>query len=162
LSKARGTKMKIAIASDHRGFSMKEYIETIVSELGHDYVDFGSFNDCPVDYPDMAYAAALAVTKKEVDRAILVCSVGTGMCIAANKVKGIRAVLCYDEFNARISRTHNNANVLCLPGDFIDEQELWKMIQIWLSTEFSGGRHHRRIKKIAAIEEGRDPRNRQS
>ena len=150
--------MKIAIASDHRGFSMKECIKTIVSELGHNYVDFGSFDDCPVDYPDMAYAAAVAVTKKEVDRAIMVCSVGTGMCIAANKVKGIRAVLCHDELNAKISRTHNNANVLCLAGDFVDEQELQKMIQVWLNTEFCGGRHQRRIKKITAIEEGRDPR----
>ncbi len=153
--------MKIAIANDHRGFSMKERIETIVSELGHDQVDLGSFDNYPVDYPDMAYAAAVAVTKKEVDRAILICSVGMGMCIAANKVKGIRAVLCHDEFNARISRTHNNANVLCLAGDFVDKQELRKMIQIWLSTKFSGGRHHMRIKKITAIEEGRDPRNRQ-
>ena len=153
--------MKIAIANDHRGFSMKECIETIVSELGHDHVDFGSFDDCPVDYPDMAYAAAMAVTKKEVDRAIMICSVGSGMCIAANKVKGIRAVRCYDELTAMISRTHNNANVLCLAGDFIDKQELRKMIQTWLSTEFCGGRHHRRIKKITAIEEGSDPRNRQ-
>jgi len=148
--------MKIAIANDHRGFSMKEQIKTIVSELGHKQVDLGSFDDHPVDYPDMAYAASVAVAKKEVDRAILVCSMGMGMCIAANKVKGIRAVLCHDEFSARISRTHNNANVLCLAGDLIGKQELHKMIEVWLSTEFTGGRHHRRMKKIAAIEEGRD------
>jgi len=153
--------MKIAIANDHRGFPIKEQVKTIVSELGHDHVDFGSLDDCPVDYPDIVYAAALAVTKKEVDRAIMICSVGMGMCIAANKVNGIRAVLCHDEIDARISRTHNNANVLCLAGDYIGKQDLRKMIQVWLSTEFSGGRHHRRIKKIAAIEEGRDPRNEQ-
>ena len=153
--------MKIAIASDHRGFSMKERIKTIVSELGHRQIDLGSFDDRPVDYPDMAYAATVAVAKKEADRAILVCSIGMGMCIAANKVKGIRAVLCYDEFSARISRTHNNANVLCLAGDFIDEQDSRKIVEVWLSTEFTGGRHQRRVKKITAIEEGRDPREQQ-
>jgi len=150
--------MRIAIGSDHRGFSVKERIRTAVSELGHEQIDFGSFDDRPVDYPDVAYAASVAVAKKEADRAILVCSMGMGMCIAANKVKGIRAVLCNDEFGARISRTHGNANVLCLAGDLIDEHELWKMVAVWLSTEFTGGRHQRRVKKITAIEEGRDPR----
>ena len=150
--------MKIAIASDHRGFSMKERIKTIVSELGHEQIDFGSYDDRPVDYPDLAYAAAVAVTKKEVDRAILICSLGVGMCIAANKLKGIRAVLCYDEFVAKISRTHNNANVLCLASDFTGDEQLRQMVEVWLSTEFAGGRHYRRVKKITAIEEGRNPR----
>ena len=97
--------MKIAIANDHRGFFMKEEIGKIVSELGHDWADFGCSDEQPVDYPDIAYVTAMAVAKKEVDRAILICSVGIGMCIAANKVKGVRAVTCYDEIIARISRT---------------------------------------------------------
>jgi len=150
--------MKIAIANDHRGFSMKERIKTIVSELGHEQIDLGSFDDRPVDYPDMAYVAAMAVAEKEADRAILICSMGMGMCIAANKVNGVRAVVCCDEFRARVSRTHNNANVLCLAMDLISEQELRKMIEVWLSSEFTGGRHQRRVRKITAIEEGRDPR----
>jgi len=150
--------MKIAIASDHRGIITKERIKSIVHELGHECTDLGCFDDQPVDYPDFAYAAAVRVSTKEVDRAILACSVGTGMCIAANKVRGIRAVLCYDEFSASISRTHNNANVLCLAEDFISEDYLRKMVEVWLNTEFTGGRHQRRIKKITAIEQGRDPR----
>ncbi len=150
--------MKIAMANDHRGFSVKERIKTIVSELGHEQIDLGSFDDRPVDYPDTAYAAAVAVAKREADRAILVCSIGMGMCIAANKVRGIRAVLCHDELSARTSRTHNNANVLCLAGDLISKQEVRKMVEVWLSTEFTGGRHQRRVQKITAIEEGRHPR----
>ena len=150
--------MKIAIANDHRGISVKEQIKAIISELGHEHIDLGSFDERPVDYPDMAYAAAMAVSKKEADRAILICSMGMGMCMAANKVKGSRAVLCYDELSARISRTHNNANMLCLAGDLAGEQELRKMVGVWLSAKFTGGRHQRRIKKITAIEEGKDPR----
>ncbi|MBN1124719.1 MAG: ribose 5-phosphate isomerase B [Sedimentisphaerales bacterium] len=150
--------MKIVIASDHRGFAMKEHIWTIVSELGHECIDFGCFDEQPVDYPEMAYAAAVAVVNHEAERAILICSSGMGMCIAANKVKGIRAVTCYDQLNARVSRTHNNANVLCLPGDLLGSDELRKMVDVWLNTEFSGGRHERRLKKIELIEEGRDPR----
>jgi len=155
--------LKIFIGADHRGFKLKSKIIKLLEKLGHTIIDTGSDTDKkPSDYPKFSYKVAQGVASTKNSRGILVCMTGIGHTIAANKVKGIRAVLCYDEFNARISRTHNNANVLCLPGDFIDEQELWKMIQIWLSTEFSGGRHHRRIKKIAAIEEGRDPRNRQS
>jgi len=150
--------MKIAIASDHRGFSMKERIIAIVSELGYEQIDLGSFDEQPVDYPDLAYAAGMAVAQKQVDRAILICSVGIGMCIAANKVKGIRAVLCYDEFGAQISRTHNNANVLCLASDLMSRGQLRKTVEVWLNTKFTGGRHQRRITKITAIEEGRDPR----
>lgn len=150
--------MKIVIASDHRGFAMKEHICTFVSELGHEWIDFGCFDEQPIDYPELAYAAAIAVVKHEAERAILICSSGMGMCIAANKVKGIRAVTCYDPLNARVSRTHNDANVLCLPGDLIGLDELRKIVDIWLSTEFSSGRHKRRLKKIEIIEKGKDPR----
>jgi ribose 5-phosphate isomerase B len=150
--------MKVAVGSDHRGFDIKQQIKAIATELGHECVDVGTDDNNPVDYPDLAYLAATAVSKKEADRAILACATGIGMSMAANKVHGIRAALCHDELSAQISRDHNNANVLCLSADQIGAVLLRKMVEVWLSTEFSGGRHERRVKKIAAIEEGKDPR----
>ncbi|HUS72923.1 MAG TPA: ribose 5-phosphate isomerase B [Sedimentisphaerales bacterium] len=150
--------MKIAVGSDHRGFEAKQQIKAIVTQLGHECVDFGTNDSNPVDYPDPAYLAAMAVSKKEANRAILVCSTGLGMSIAANKIKSIRAALCHDELSARISRDHNDANVLCLSGDQTGEVLLRKIVEVWLKTEFSGGRHERRVRKIAAIEDGKDPR----
>jgi ribose 5-phosphate isomerase B len=150
--------MKIIVGNDHRGFEAKQQIKSIVTQLGHEVIDVGSNDSNPVDYPDPAYLAATAVSKKQADRAILVCGTGIGMCITANKVKGIRAALCHDELSARISRHHNDANVLCISGDLTGEVLLRKIVEVWLDTEFSGGRHQRRIEKIAAIEEGKDPR----
>lgn len=150
--------MKIAIGSDHRGFEAKQLIMAIVTQMGHECTDFGTNSTNPVDYPDIAYTAATAVSKKEVDKAILICATGIGMSIAANKIKGIRAALCHDELSAYISRDHNDANVLCLSGDQIGEVLLRKIVEAWLHTEFSGGRHQRRVHKVTAIEEGKDPR----
>jgi ribose 5-phosphate isomerase B len=150
--------MKIAVGNDHRGFEAKQQIKAIVTQLGHEVIDVGSNDSNPVDYPDLAYLAAMAVSKKQADRAILACGTGIGMSITANKIKGIRAALCHDEMSARISRNHNDANVLCISGDLTGEVLLRKIVEVWLETEFSGGRHRRRNKKIAAIEEGRDPR----
>ena len=150
--------MKIAVGSDHRGFEAKEQIKVIIAELGHECIDFGANDSNPVDYPDPAYSVAIAVSKKQADKAILVCATGIGMSIAANKVNGIRAALCHDELSAQISRDHNDANVLCLSGDQVGEVLLRKIVEVWLNTEFSGGRHERRVRKIKAIEEGKDPR----
>ena len=150
--------MKIAVGSDHRGFDIKQQIIAIATELGHECIDVGTSDNNPVDYPDLAYLAATAVSKKDADRAILTCATGIGMCMAANKVKGIRAALCHDEFSAQISRDHNNSNVLCLSADQIGVLLLRKMVEVWLRTEFSGGRHERRVRKIEAIEQGKDPR----
>lgn len=150
--------MKIAIGSDHRGYDIKQQIKAIATELGHECIDVGTSDNNPVDYPDLAYLAATAVSKKEVDRAILACATGIGMSIAANKFNGIRAALCHDELSAQISRDHNDANVLCLSADQVGVVLLRKMVEVWLSTEFSGGRHERRVRKIEAIEEGKDPR----
>jgi ribose 5-phosphate isomerase B len=150
--------MKIALGSDHRGFEAKQLIKAIVTQLDHECIDFGTNDNNPVDYPDTAYLAATAVSKEHADRAILVCSTGLGMSIAANKVKGVRAALCHDELGARISRDHNNANVLCLSSDQTGEVLLRKIVEVWLKTDFSGGRHERRVRKIEAIEEGKDPR----
>ena len=151
--------MKIAVGSDHRGFDIKQQIMAIAAELGHECIDVGTGDNNPVDYPDLAYLAATAVSKKEADMAILSCATGIGMSMAANKVKGIRAALCHDELTAQISRDHNDANVLCLSADQVGVVLLRKMVEVWLSTEFRGGRHERRVRKIEAIEEGKDPRD---
>ena len=150
--------MKIVVGSDHRGFKAKEVIKAIVTQLGHECIDVGTDSSDPVDYPDYAYVAAMAVAKNEADRAILICGTGIGTSITANKIKGIRAALCHDELSAQISRDHNDANVLCVSGELIGDVLMRKMVEVWLSTEFSGGRHQRRINKITAIEEGKDPR----
>ena len=151
--------MKVAVGSDHRGFEAKQQIKAIIEQLGHECIDVGTKNSDPVDYPDPAYDAALAVSKQKADRAILACGTGIGMSITANKVKGIRAALCNDELSARISRHHNDANILCLSGDLLGEVLLRKIVEVWLSTEFNGGRHQRRVDKISAIEEGKDPKD---
>jgi ribose 5-phosphate isomerase B len=150
--------MKVAVGSDHRGFGAKQLIMAIVGQMGHECVDVGTNNVTPVDYPDLAYVAARSVSEKQVDRAILICATGLGMSIAANKVRGVRAALCHDELSAHIARDHNDTNVLCLSGDQTGEVLLRKIVETWISTEFSGGRHQRRVNKIMAIEEGRDPR----
>ena len=151
--------MKIVVGSDHRGFEAKQQIKAIIAQLGHECIDVGTTNNNdPVDYPDPAYLAAMAVSKKQADKAILACGTGIGMSITANKIKGIRAALCHDELSAQISRHHNDANVLCVSGDLIGEVLLRKIVEVWLSTEFNGGRHLRRIRKITAIEEGKEPR----
>jgi ribose 5-phosphate isomerase B len=151
--------MKIALGSDHRGFDAKQQIKAIAVELGHECIDVGTDDSNPVDYPDLAYLAAGAVAKGDVDRAILICATGIGMSMAANKVRGVRAALCHDELSAQISRDHNDANVLCLSADQVGAVLLRKMVEVWLGTNFSGGRHDRRVRKIQAIEEGRDPRD---
>ncbi len=151
--------MKIALASDHRGFEAKQQIKAILTQLGHECIDFGTNDSHPVDYPDTAYAAAMAVSNKQADRGMLICATGLGMSIVANKIKGIRAVLCHDELSAQISRDHNDANVLCLSGDQVNEVLLRKIVEVWLDTNFAGGRHQRRVNKITAIEEGKDPRD---
>lgn len=149
--------MKVAVANDHRGVKAIEDVKTIIAQLNHECIDFGCRSEHPVDYPDLAYLAAKAVSENQADCAVLVCGTGIGMSIAANKVEGIRAALCYDELNAQISRQHNNANILCLAGDLLGPQMLRRMVEIWLTTDFSGGRHQRRVDKITAIERGLDP-----
>jgi ribose 5-phosphate isomerase B len=150
--------MKIAIGSDHRGFQAKQVIKAIVTQMGNECIDLGTDSESPVDYPDTAYLVAMAVSEKKADRGILICATGLGMSIAANKVKGVRAALCHDELSAYVSRDHNDSNILCLSGDQVGEVLLRKIVEKWLSTNFSGGRHQRRVNKINAIERGIDPR----
>jgi len=151
--------MKIAVGSDHRGYMAKEIAKSIVLQMGHEMIDMGTESDRPVDYPDVAYLAARAVSNNEVDRAILICATGIGMSITANKINGVRAALCHDEFTAVVSRGHNDSNILCISADQTGEGLLRKMVESWLSSDFSGGRHQRRLNKIAAIEQDKDPRD---
>ncbi|HPS54885.1 MAG TPA: ribose 5-phosphate isomerase B [Sedimentisphaerales bacterium] len=150
--------MKVAVGSDHRGYNSKEQIKAIIQQLGHECIDVGTFDNTPVDYPDIAYLAATEVSKGNAQRAILACGTGIGMSITANKIKGVRAALCHDELTAQISRHHNDANVLCVSGDLTGEVLLRKIVEVWLETDFSGGRHQRRVDKITVVEQGGDPR----
>jgi ribose 5-phosphate isomerase B len=144
--------MKVAIGSDHRGFEVKRRIVSVVKQLGHEVVDMGPTGAESVDYPDFAFPVAEAVSSGKADRGILICGTGIGMCIAANKVKGVRAAPCHDSITAEMSRRHNNANVLCLSADLLGEELIDRMVRIWLETEFEGGRHARRVEKIARHE----------
>jgi ribose 5-phosphate isomerase B len=145
--------MKVGIGSDHRGFQVKRKICELVQRLGHEVVDFGATSDDAVDYPDFAQQVAMAVSTNQVDRGILVCGTGIGMSMAANKVRGVRAALCHDDVTAEMSRRHNDANVMCLSADLLGARLIDRMIEIWLNTEFEGGRHARRVEKIKKIED---------
>jgi ribose 5-phosphate isomerase B len=146
--------MKIAIGSDHRGFEVKQRIITVLQQLGHEVLDVGPHRRESVDYPDFAFQVATAVGEGRVDRGILICGTGIGMCIAANKVKGVRAAPCHDSITAEMSRRHNDANVLCLSADLLGEELIERMVRIWLETEFEAGRHARRVEKILRFEQG--------
>jgi ribose 5-phosphate isomerase B len=144
--------MKIAIGSDHGGFVLKSEILKYVQEAGYEIKDFGCYSADSVDYPDVAHEVAEAVVKGDYDRGILICGTGIGISIAANKVPGIRAALCGDCFSAKASREHNDANILAM-GERVIGAGLAKMItEIWLNTEFTGGRHTQRVGKIGDIE----------
>jgi ribose 5-phosphate isomerase B len=145
--------MKIAIGSDHRGFDVKKRIGTLLQEMGHEVLDVGTTGTESTDYPDFAFEVGRAVSERRVDRGILICGTGIGMCIAANKVRGVRAAPCHDSITAEMSRRHNDANVLCLSADLLGDELIHRMLRIWLETEFEGGRHARRVEKIARFEE---------
>lgn len=144
--------MKIGIGSDHGGFELKEYIKEYLDKEGIEYIDYGTNSMDSVDYPDYGKKVSEAVVKKQVDRAIVICGTGIGISIACNKVKGIRCALCGDTYSARMSREHNDANILALGGRVIGRDLAMEIVGIWLKTEFAGGRHGRRIEKISEIE----------
>ena len=145
--------MKIALGADHKGYPYKEKVKGFLQEKGHQVQDFGTFSGESVDYPDFAIKVADAVSKGESERGILFCWTGIGMCISANKVKGIRAALCLNEEMAKLTRQHNDSNVLSLTAKFIREENLLKIVQVWLDTPFEEGRHQRRLDKIALEED---------
>ena len=145
--------MRIAIGCDHWGVELKQTIIKLLTDTGHSYEDFGGYTADPVDYPDIAQKVAEKVAKGDFERGILICNNGIGMSIAANKVKGIRAALCYNAFNARRTRQHQDANILCLGAGEEQEQEpVAEIVNAFLTTEFEGGRHQRRLDKIKAME----------
>ena len=146
--------MRIAIGSDHRGYDVKQRIVSLLQRLSHEVTDYGPESSGSVDYPDFAFQVARAVSEGRAERGILICGTGIGMCIAANKVRDVRAAPCHDSITAEMSRRHNDANVLCLSADLLGDELIDRMVRIWLETEFEGGRHARRVEKIQRFEQG--------
>jgi len=144
--------MKISLGADHKGYELKEKIKIYLLDLGHQVTDFGTDATQSVDYPDFGFKAAQSVAKGESDFGIVFCWTGNGMNIVANKVKGIRSALCLNEEMASLARAHNNANVLALASKFVSEELAKRIVDVWLSTEFEGGRHKQRLDKIKAFE----------
>jgi ribose 5-phosphate isomerase B len=142
----------VALASDHGGFQLKERLKPLLEQLGLAYEDFGVYDEQPADYPDQALLVAEAVAGGRAARGIIVDGAGIGSAMAANKVPGVRAALCYDKASARNSREHNNANVLTLGGRLLAVETALEVAATWLTTAFAGGRHEKRVAKIAAIE----------
>jgi ribose 5-phosphate isomerase B len=143
---------RIAIGCDHRGLALKKPIMSFLQNAGYTCQDFGSYNTDPVDYPDIAQKVGEAVASGGFDQGILICDTGIGMSIAANKIKGIRAALCYNAFSAQRARKHNDANTLCLRADDTDTESALEIVKTFLATDFEGGRHIRRVNKIRALE----------
>jgi ribose 5-phosphate isomerase B len=144
--------MKIALGSDHAGFELKEDLRAYLAELEIEALDLGTYSEDSTDYPDVAAKVAEKVARGEVERGLLICGTGIGMSIVANRFAGVRAALCHDLYTARISREHNDANILALGGRLIGKGLAREILKVWLESEFQGGRHERRIRKIAALE----------
>jgi len=156
-----GAAMKVALGADHAGLELKEALKAWLIEHGHQVLDFGTYSPESVDYPDYALQVGEAVTEGKAERGLLVCGTGVGMAMTANKVPGIRAAFCPDLFTARLSREHNDANVLALGGRLMGRELATEILQVWLTTPFTGGRHQRRVEKISQIEQryGKDSPN---
>jgi ribose 5-phosphate isomerase B len=148
--------MRIAIGSDHRGFAVKSKVIELLNRLNQEVIDAGPHSNESVDYPDIAAIVGGQVSNGSVDRGILICGTGIGMCIAANKFAGVRAAPCHDDLTAEMSRRHNDLNVLCLSADMLGEKLIDRMVEIWLKTDFEGGRHARRVEKISEMEQNRE------
>ena len=143
---------RIAIGCDHRGLALKEQIMPFLQNTGYSYQDFGCYSTEPVDYPDIAQKVGEAVASGNFDQGILICDTGIGISIAANKIKGIRAALCYNAFSAQRARQHNDANILCLRAEDIDNESALEIVKTFLAADFEGGRHVQRVNKIRALE----------
>ncbi len=142
----------IALGADHAGWELKEALKAWLIEGGHQILDFGTHSPESVDYPDYALQVAESVASGKAERGLLVCGTGIGMAMTANKIPGVRAALCSDPFAARMSREHNDANVLALGGRLMDTELGLEILRMWLATAFAGGRHERRLQKIAEVE----------
>lgn len=144
--------MKIVVGSDHAGYALKAELKPVIEELGHEVVDVGNTSDESVDYADYGIPAAEMVAAGEADRGIIICGTGIGMSISANKVKGIRCALVQDLFTAKVTREHNDTNVLAMGERVVGPGVAQEIVKIWLSTEFEGGRHARRVEKMMSYE----------
>ncbi len=144
--------MRIAIGSDHRGCQLKTHVIDIITAVGHTHHDFGCYTEDAVDYPDIAVQVAQAVARGDYERGILICGTGIGMCITANKVRGIRAAQCYDVFTAHRARLHNDAQICCLAAEG-NKTQTKVIVEDFLATDFEGGRHIARVQKIKKIED---------
>ena len=142
----------VALGADHAGFELKEALKAFLIDQGYQVLDYGTHSPEPVDYPDYAEQVAEAVATQKVERGVLICGTGIGMAMAANKVSGVRAALCSDLYTARMSREHNDANVLTLGGRLMGPDMALDILRMWLESEFTGGRHERRVDKIAQLE----------
>jgi ribose 5-phosphate isomerase B len=142
----------IALAADHRGLHLKETLKDLLKSKGYEVKDFGTNSQESCDYPDYGIPAAQAVAEGQAFQGVLMCATGNGMAMSANKVKGIRAALCFTPEMARLARAHNDANVLVLAADFISEQMAKEILEVWLGASFEGGRHERRIGKVKKLE----------
>lgn len=142
----------LAIGSDHGGFELKNHVMKHLKDRGIEYKDFGCYDENSVDYPDIAKAVGEAVSGGECERGILICGTGIGISIAANKIKGIRAALCSDVYSAKMTKEHNNANIICMGGRVIGRELAFMIVDAWLDAKFQGGRHQARIDKIHALE----------
>ena len=149
--------MKIALGADHRGIETARLIAEHLNRQGHETVVFGPTGGESCDYPEPAYGVAKSVADGRADRGVLICGTGIGVSIAANKVQGVRAAVVHDELTTQLSRSHNDANVVCLSGDLLGQRLMEKIVGLFIATEFEGGRHARRLGKIAAIERGENP-----
>jgi ribose 5-phosphate isomerase B len=149
--------MRIAIGNDHRGAPVARALEQQLVAEGHEIIAMGDTNGTQCDYPDSAWRVTQAIRRGEADRGILICGTGIGMAIAANKVEGIRAALALDELSAQLSRSHNDANVLCMSADLLGQTLVKRIVDVWMKTDYEGGRHARRLAKISRIERGEDP-----
>lgn len=143
--------MKISLGTDHAGFGYKEKIKELLETLGHEVKDFGTFNEEPVDYPMFIRPAAEAVARGECERGIVLGGSGNGEAMAANKVRGVRCALCWNEESARLSRQHNDANVLSIGQRMLPENLALQIVRVWLETAFEGGRHKERIAQLNAM-----------
>lgn len=149
--------MRISLGNDHRGVQIKSKLIALLESWGHEVVDDGACDTQSIDYPDIASKVARKVSCGDVERGILVCGTGIGMAITANKFRGVRATTCHDEVTAEMCRRHNDVNVLCLSGDMMGESTADRLLEIWLNTPFEGGRHARRLEKIAQLEREQPP-----
>ena len=148
--------MKLAIGADHAGFALKEKLRQRLAAEGHEVIDFGATSPESCDYPDFAQPVARDVAQGRSDRGILICSTGIGMAMAANKIAGVRAAPAESEDEVRLTREHNDANVLTLGARYVDLDRALELIHVFLETEFAGGRHARRVAKIAQLERGKE------